>query len=203
MNKEKNLFITGIGTGVGKTVVSAVLVQQLKADYWKPIQSGDLDNSDTDMVKKLVDQEGKQFHPERHRLKLAASPHKSAAKEGIVIKSSDFELPITSNRLIIEGAGGILVPISDEFFMVDLIHQFKAEVVLVVRDYLGCINHTLLTIEFLKQQKIPIAYLVLNGDMDEDSERVLLKQIGINTQIIRLMEFKTLEKNEIINCKLA
>ncbi len=202
MNKEKNLFITGIGTGVGKTVVSAIFVQQLQADYWKPIQSGDLDNSDTDLVKKLVDHNGKQFHPERYRLQLAASPHKAAAKEEIQIKSSDFELPNTSNRLIIEGAGGVLVPISDDFFMIDLMHQLNAAVVLVVRNYLGCINHTLLTVQFLKQQEIPIAYLVLNGDMDADTAKVILKDVGVSTKIIRIKEFKKMDKDQIKNCKL-
>ncbi|MCP1996802.1 dethiobiotin synthase [Flavobacterium sp. HSC-61S13] len=203
MNKEENLFITGIGTGVGKTVVSAVFVQHFQADYWKPIQSGDLDDSDTQKVQQLVDGAGIQFHPERHRLQLAASPHKSAIQENIQIQKQDFNLPVTANRLIIEGAGGLLVPISDDFFMIDLIIDLEAAVVLVVRDYLGCINHSLLSIAFLRQKKIAIAYLVINGTMDVDSERVILKAVDSATQIVRIPEFSELNKTIIQTYKLA
>ncbi|WP_430612873.1 dethiobiotin synthase [Flavobacterium sp. JP2137] len=203
MKTAKNLFITGIGTGVGKTVVSAVFVEQLQADYWKPIQSGDLDCSDTDQVKKWTHCENSRFHPERYRLSLAASPHKSAAQEGILIKPTDFVLPKTNNRLIIEGAGGVLVPISDDFYMIDLIERLEAAVVLVVRDYLGCINHSLLSIAHLKQRGIPIAQLVFNGAMDPASERVILKSLDSTTQLVRIPELQTIDYNHIKHCKLT
>jgi len=115
------LFITGIGTGIGKTIVSAVVTEKLKADYWKPIQSGDLHNSDTLKVKNLVANSHSVFHPESYRLTQPYSPHKSAAIDGINIDPEKIIIPGTSNQLIIEGAGGLMVPLNDTFLMIDLI----------------------------------------------------------------------------------
>src|SRR5687767_8555631 len=116
----KPLFITGIGTNIGKTVVSAIVVEKLQADYWKPIQSGDLDFSDTDKVKALVSNSKSVFHPESYRLTQPFSPHKSAALDDIEIKLDEIILPKTKNQLIIEGAGGLMVPLNDEHLIVDL-----------------------------------------------------------------------------------
>src|ERR1700761_8009753 len=112
---EKPFFVTGIGTGIGKTIVSAVLVEKLNADYWKPIQSGDLDNSDTLKVKSLVSNPVSKFHPEVYRLTQPYSPHKSAALDGIIIDPEKITIPATANNLIIEGAGGLMVPLTDDF----------------------------------------------------------------------------------------
>src|ERR1700761_4326340 len=133
---NKPLFVTGIGTGIGKTIVSAVLTESLKADYWKPIQSGDLDNSDTLKVKSLISNTVSKFFPEAYRLTQPYSPHKSADLDGIIIDPEKIIMPDTNNQLIIEGAGGLMVPINNNFLMIDLIQQLKADVVLVIKHYL-------------------------------------------------------------------
>ena len=121
MPENKNIFVTGIGTGIGKTIVSAILVEKLKADYWKPVQSGDLENSDTSKVKELVSNTITKFHPEAYRLTQPFSPHKSAAIDGITIEPEKILAPVTANWLIIEGAGGLMVPLNSHFLMIDLI----------------------------------------------------------------------------------
>jgi len=163
-------FITGIGTEIGKTVVSSILTEYLQADYWKPVQSGDLHWTDTMKVQSLISNEKSFFHPECHRLNAPLSPHASAALDGVQIQLSDFTLPQTSNHLIVEGAGGLMVPLNDQDLMLDLIHQLKIPVILVSRNYLGSINHTILSIEALKHRKIPIAGIVINGEPNPATE---------------------------------
>jgi dethiobiotin synthetase len=163
-------FITGIGTEIGKTVVSSILTEYLQADYWKPVQSGDLHWTDTMKVQSLISNEKSFFHPERHRLNAPLSPHASAALDGVQIQLSDFTLPQTSNHLIVEGAGGLMVPLNDQDLMLDLIHQLQIPVILVSRNYLGSINHTILSIEALKHRKIPIAGIVINGEPNPATE---------------------------------
>ncbi|TDQ11096.1 dethiobiotin synthase [Pedobacter metabolipauper] len=187
--KDKPLFVTGIGTDVGKTICSAVLCEQLKADYWKPVQAGDLGFTDSDRVRKMVRNPLTKIHPEAFRLKLAASPHHSALVEGIEICRESFKLPETDRLLLIEGAGGLFVPLSSSFFMIDLIIQFEAEAVLVVRNYLGCINHTLLSIEALKQKNIVLKYIVLNGNFPEATKAIILEQFPEETTLIEIPEF--------------
>lgn len=190
------LFVTGIGTEVGKTVCSAILVQYFKADYWKPIQSGDLYFSDCMKIKDWVG-ENVICHPETYRLKLAASPHQSAAEENILINVKDFNLPETQNNLIIEGAGGLMVPLSDSEFMIDLIEKLDIPVALVVRNYLGCINHSLLSIMALGQREITLKYLILNGDFPLDTERIICKNIQPETKIVRIPNIENLTKENI------
>lgn len=174
MSDKKPLFVTGIGTDVGKTIISAILVEKLKADYWKPIQSGDLDNSDTMKVQRLISNTVTRFHPEAYRLTQPFSPHKSADLDGITIDIDQIKLPETDNQLLIEGAGGLMVPLNDQHFVVDLIQKLNAEVVLVVKHYLGSINHTLLSLELLKQKKIKVRALIFNGKRDKYSEKIIL-----------------------------
>ncbi len=193
---QKQLFITGIGTEIGKTVCSAILTKYFKADYWKPIQSGDLHFSDSMKIKEWVS-ENVIIHPERYRLKLAASPHQSASEEGVLINSNDFKLPETQNNLIVEGAGGLMVPISDEEFIIDLIEKLNLPVALVVRNYLGCINHTLLSLMALEQKNIKLEYLILNGIFPEDTERVICKNIQEETKIIRIPDIEKITKENI------
>ncbi len=162
----KPIFITGIGTGIGKTILSAAIVEKLKADYWKPVQSGDLDKSDSITVKSLLSNQATVIHPETYRLTQPFSPHKSAAIDGITIKADQFSLPETNNRLIIEGAGGLMVPLNSNFLIIDLIKKLNAEVILVSRNYLGSINHTLLSVYALKQYDIPIKGIIFNGIKD-------------------------------------
>ena len=190
------LFVTGIGTEVGKTVCSAILVQYFKADYWKPIQSGDLHFSDSMKIRDWVGG-NVVIHPGKYRLKLAASPHQSAAEEGILININDFTLPETQNKLIVEGAGGLMVPLSDSEFMIGLIEKLDIPVALVVRNYLGCINHSLLSIMALNQRKINLKYLILNGDFPRDTERIICKNIQPETEIIRIPNIENFTKENI------
>jgi dethiobiotin synthetase len=176
--KGEALFVTGIGTGIGKTIVAAILTEKLNADYWKPIQSGDLDNSDTLKVKSLVSNPVSKFHPEAYRLTQPYSPHKSAALDGILINPKKITIPVTDNKLIIEGAGGLMVPLTDDFLMIDLIQQLSVPVVLVVKNYLGSINHTLLSLEALRNRTIPLRAVIFNGDEDKEAERVIINHTG-------------------------
>jgi dethiobiotin synthetase len=197
---NKPLFVTGIGTGVGKTIVSAVLTQQLKADYWKPVQAGDLNCSDLDTVSSLVSQQHTVFHPETYRFQLAASPHKAAQFENIKMKLTDFTLPLTEKHLVIEGAGGLMVPLSDQFRMIELIQHFQAAAILVIRNYLGCINHALLSMEALSSRNIPLQAVVINGDMDDATADILHSYFPADTVIAWLPELVTLNKKSIQDC---
>lgn len=190
------LFVTGIGTEIGKTVCSAILTQHFKADYWKPIQSGDLHNTDSMKIQDWVGGEVV-CHPETYRLKLAASPHQSAAEEGKQIRVDDFQLPETSNSLIVEGAGGLMVPVSDDELMIDLIEKLRLPVALVVRNYLGCINHTLLSIMVLKERGLLLEYLILNGQFPPDTERIIVNYTNKKTKIIRVPDVDLITKEKI------
>jgi len=194
---DRTLFITGIGTGIGKTIVSAVLTEKLKSDYWKPIQSGDLDDSDTLKVKGLVSNTASVFHTEAYRLTQPYSPHKSAAIDGITIDLNKIIAPKTNNNLLIEGAGGLMVPLNDEYLMIDLIKKLDVEVLLVSQNYLGSINHTLLSVAILKQYDIKIVGIIFNGKTDENSESYILNYTGLKL-LGRLPEFETVDKETII-----
>ena len=169
------IFVSGIGTDVGKTIVSAMLAEALGADYWKPVQCGNLGENDSARVRKLVSNPDLKVHPERYRLQTPASPHLAASIDGVSMRLSDFSPPDTSNKLIIEGAGGLLVPLSDTEMMIDLIKQLAAPVVLVSRNYLGSINHTLLSIEALRTRGIKLLGVVFNGSRAVESEEAILK----------------------------
>ncbi|QCR21420.1 dethiobiotin synthase [Pontibacter sp. SGAir0037] len=175
----KQYFVTGIGTDVGKTVAAAILTEALQADYWKPVQAGGLDFTDTDTVKSLVSNEKSFFFPEAYRLKMAASPHRAAAAEGIEIDMKGLKLPETQNNLIVEGAGGLMVPLNKRSLVIDLVQQLGLEVVLVSRNYLGSINHTLLTAEVLRYRKIPVAGIIFNGEENTTSEDFIIKYTGL------------------------
>lgn len=184
---NKALFITGIGTGIGKTLVSAVLVEHLKADYWKPVQAGDLDNSDSHSIALMT--AGKYtIHPEKYRLGLAASPHEAADVEGIDIRLHDFQLPETENRLLVEGAGGLMVPLNQQDLMVDLIQHLKTPVILVIRDYLGCINHSLLSIRLLAERDIALALVIFNGHFKPATRSIIVKHLPKNIEVADLPE---------------
>lgn len=195
---NKTIFITGIGTGIGKTIISAALVEKLKADYWKPVQSGDLDNSDTLKVESLVTNTASVFHPEAYRLTQPFSPHKSAAIDGISIDSDKFVVPETDNTLIIEGAGGLMVPLNDNFLIIDLIKLLNAEVILVSQNYLGSINHTLLSIDALKNRGIPIKGIIFNGLKDIYSKEFILNYSGVEL-LGHVPEYPIINKKAIID----
>ena len=172
------LFITGIGTDVGKTVTASIVVEALEADYWKPIQAGDLDNSDSHKVRSYVQNQKSGFHPNSYTLNTPASPHYAAAIDGITIDLKKIIEPTTENHLVIEGAGGIFVPLNDTDCVIDLI-QKDYKVIVVSRHYLGSINHTLLTIEALQNRKISIAGIIFSGDENKPTEDIILKKAGV------------------------
>ena len=180
-----NWFITGIGTDVGKTVVSSILAEALAATYWKPVQAGDLHFSDSMKVKSYCS-EKVQVLPERYRLNTPASPHYAAQLDQVTIELSDFSLPEVEGNLLIEGAGGLLVPINQKGLLyIDVIKHFNLPVVLVSRNYLGSINHSLLSIEALKSRNIQVDLLVFSGERNEASEEVIQKQLpGVQTIFI-------------------
>ena len=167
-------FITGIGTGIGKTIVSAILTEKLKADYWKPIQSGDLDISDSLHVRQLISNEQTIIHAEKYRLSQPLSPHLSARIDGVEIKTAELEIPKTDNRLVIEGAGGLMVPLNNKELILDLLKKLNVEVIVVTQNYLGSINHTLLTLEVLKTHQIPVKGLIFNGKPNAETEAYIM-----------------------------
>lgn len=193
----KGLFVTGIGTEIGKTVVSAILTQSLGADYWKPVQAGDLHHTDSMKVQAWTNHPNTTVHPEGFRLKTPMSPHAAAEIDQIHIRLEDFQLPQTDNTLIVEGAGGLLVPLNDQDCMIDLIQHLNLPVVLVSQNYLGSINHTLLSIEALKSRNIPIAALVFNGPKTPTTEQIIQKLSGIAT-VYYLAELSELNQNSIV-----
>ena len=171
-------FVTGIGTDIGKTVVSAVLVEALKADYWKPIQCGNLDFTDSDFVKEYS-LHHQNIHPEEYLLREPVSPHLAAKIEDKIIEIQYIKTPNTNNYLIVEGAGGLLVPLSNKYLIIDLIIKFQLPVIVVSMNYLGSINHTLLTIAALKQKNIEIAGIIFNGEQNIESENYILNHTGV------------------------
>ena len=171
----KTIFITGNGTDIGKTIISAIVTENLEADYWKPVQSGELENTDTMKVKRLVSNSKTVFHTERFKLIQPLSPHASAEIDGIQIQLDDFKLPVTNNHIVIEGAGGLMVPLNNKILIADLITHFASSVILVSRNYLGSINHTLLTIQELRRRNIPIIGIVFNGAHTPQTENFILQ----------------------------
>jgi dethiobiotin synthetase len=169
-------FVTAIGTDSGKTLVSAILTQALQADYWKPVQAGL--PADIDTVYKLVKNPVTRFHPEAYRLLHPMSPHAAAQQENKHIRLDQIELPSFEKDLVIEGAGGLLVPLNKEEFVIDMAHRFKATVILVANLYLGSINHTLLTVNELKRRNLPVKGIVFNWAGNADSEDIILKHSG-------------------------
>ncbi len=173
------LFITGIGTDVGKTIAAAIITESLEADYWKPIQAGDLDHSDSHKVKSFLSNSKTVLHPNAYALKTPASPHYAAACDGVVIDLQKIVEPQTENQLVVEGAGGVFVPINDSDCVIDLI-QPDYKVIVVSRHYLGSINHTLLTIEALQNRKIEVAGILFSGDENKATETIILSKTGLN-----------------------
>ncbi|UOQ50842.1 dethiobiotin synthase [Hymenobacter cellulosivorans] len=176
---SQRLFVTGIGTDVGKTVAAAILTEALQADYWKPVQAGLEPTTDTATVRSLVRNPNSVFHPETYRLHLPASPHAAAAAEQVTIRAAAFQLPRTDNHLVVEGAGGLLVPLASGLLLVDVIQQLGLEVVVVSRNYLGSINHTLLTLEALRQRGIRVRGLLFNGEPTPATEDFIAQHTGV------------------------
>jgi len=190
---KETFFITGIGTDVGKTVISAIVTEALQADYWKPVQAGDLENTDTHKVASLISNEVSVLHSSAYELHTPMSPHAAAEIDGVSLSWDQIKRPKTNNNLIIEGAGGLLVPINQNETIADYI-QPTDKVILVSRHYLGSINHTLLSIELLKQRNLNVFGIIFSGTHHPTTERIIT-QMGQVPIVGRVDEEPYFDKN--------
>ena len=190
------IFVTGISTDVGKTVVSAIITQALEADYWKPIQAGDLEHSDTHKIKAYISNSKTHFFENSYALHTPASPNLAAKLDGITIDLNQIVEPKTTNHLVIEGAGGLFVPLNDVDTIADLIRP-DYKVIVVSRHYLGSINHTLLTIEALKNRNIAVAGIIFNGEKNEATESIILHKTGV--KFVGRLELEPYIDTNVIN----
>lgn len=167
-------FVHGIGTEVGKTIVSTVLVRALDAAYWKPVQSGTDQGSDAQTVQNLCGHTLHKIFPSHISLRAPLSPHHAAALEGVSLSLDEIVLPQHAGPIVVEGCGGLLVPLNERQLMVDLSVQLSLPVVLVSRHYLGSINHTLLSLEALHARNLPLVGLIFVGEENLESERIIM-----------------------------
>ncbi|MDA0716947.1 MAG: dethiobiotin synthase [Cyanobacteria bacterium] len=170
---SKALVICGTDTDVGKTVVSALVVQGLGATYWKPVQSGLEGGGDTGRLQALLQLPATRLLPEAYRLQTPVSPHWAAELEGITIDPARLALPSVAGVLVVETAGGLLVPLSRDWLQIDQLAVWGLPVLLVARSGLGTLNHTLLSVEALRHRSIPLLGLVLNGPLHPDNPATL------------------------------
>ena len=173
--EKRSIVIAGIGTEIGKTISSAIVCEAFKTDYWKPIQAGELSLSDTAKVEQLVSNSVSHFHQESFALQEAMSPHEAANRENRKITVDSIKIPSTSNHLVIEMAGGLMVPINNEELLIDFIAKHKFEVILVSQYYLGSINHTLLSLHALKTRGIELSGLIFNGKKVPSTFDIIMK----------------------------
>ena len=210
LNKQEKeipsrLIIAGTDTNVGKTIVSSLLVAKLNAHYWKPVQCGELDTGgDSATIKKLTGIKENRIIPEAYRLKLAASPNQAAEAEGITIENDKLKLPNHDGALVVELAGGLMVPLRDNWLQIDQIKVWDLPVVLVARSGLGTLNHTLLSLEATEKRSIRVHTIILNGEKHEANYRTLRNTVSPKISIeemIEQYEFRNYgqEKKEWIN----
>jgi len=186
-----DIIIAGIHTGIGKTVCSAVICQALGYDYWKPVQAGELNDSDSIFIQRNVSNPQCTIHRERYRLNIPASPHYAAEQDGVEIKVTDFVLPATNNSLLVETAGGIMSPLSNTLLNIDLMDQLQLPAIVVSNNYLGSINHTLLTVAALQQRNIPIKGLVFCGEEIESTRKFILQYTKM-PMLFAIPQFETI-----------
>lgn len=189
---SKGLFVAGIGTDVGKTVAAAVITKALEADYWKPAQCGDLDNSDSVKIARLT---GLQTLPEAYRLQAPMSPHAAADLEGVELSIDKIQLPKSDKTIVVEGAGGVMVPFNSSETYLDLMVKLDLPVVLVTRHYLGSINHTMLSWNVLKEAGLNVVALVISGTAHESTESHFLA--NMNVPFIRINELDEVSSETI------
>ena len=184
MDTPSRIIVAGTDTNVGKTIVSSLLVNKLNAHYWKPVQCGDLDTGgDSATVKKLSGIKANRIIPEAYRLKLPASPNQAAAAEGITIDKENLKLPNHEGALVVELAGGLMVPLRDDWLQIDQVKEWNLPVVLVARSGLGTLNHTLLSIEALENRNIKVATLILNGEKHKENYNTLVTMVKSSISI--------------------
>ena len=187
----KQIFVTGISTEVGKTIASAIITEALEADYWKPVQAGDLDHTDSDKVRALISNDKTIIHKSSYELKSPMSPHAAAEVDGVFIDREHIIEPETDNYLVIEGCGGLLVPFNDSDTVLDIIMP-TYQVIVVSRHYLGSINHSLLTINWLVQKGYDVSVL-FSGDPNPHTENIILHKTGVSL-IGRIEEEENFDK---------
>ena len=192
MNAEK-IIVAGIDTDSGKTVISAILCRALNADYWKPVQAGDLENTDSHKIKNWSPDTV--IHPEAYRLSHPMSPHAAAKLDNLQIDEHELKLPNTQNKLIVELAGGLMVPMREDYLNIDWVKNTGLPIILVSNYYLGSINHTLLSLNLLKQRNIPIIGIIFNGEKNRSTFDVIMQRSGLKC----LLE---IAKEESINEKV-
>ncbi|MEO9599140.1 dethiobiotin synthase [Parasphingorhabdus sp.] len=182
---NQKFVITGTDTDIGKTIFAAALTAALEASYWKPVQAGIADGTDSETVARIGGVDPSRILPDRYRLEIPASPHYSAAQEGVTIRLEDLDIPQVDGPLIIEGAGGALVPVNPELLFADLFAHWSLPVIIVASTSLGTINHSLLTIEALRCRNVPIHGIAFIGDENVDSEQTICR-IGAVPHLGRL-----------------
>jgi dethiobiotin synthetase len=192
----QGIIVTGTDTGIGKTVFAAALAGALGASYWKPIQCGLADGGDSECVEELSNLPVENIIPEAYRLEMPASPHRAAEAEGITINLADLKLPDVEGPLVVEGAGGLMVPINRQALFIDVFAAWRLPVVLVARTALGTINHSLLSIEALNGRNIPILGIVFVGDEIADTERTIV-EMGNVRRLGRLPLLDTLSPDKL------
>ncbi|MBT8293548.1 MAG: dethiobiotin synthase [Eudoraea sp.] len=190
----KRIFVTGSSTDVGKTITSAIITEALNADYWKPVQAGELSNSDSHKVAELISNKKTIIHKSSYELNTPMSPHAAAEIDNLTIDLNQIIEPETSNHLVIEGAGGLLVPLNEKNTILDIIKS-DYKVIVVSRHYLGSINHTLLTIESLKQKGFDVA-IIFSGNEHPSTEGIILRKTGVKL-IGRINEETSFDKSLI------
>ncbi len=184
MDTPSRIIVAGTDTNVGKTIVSSLLVNILNAHYWKPVQCGDLDTGgDSATIKKLSGIKANRIIPEAYRLKMPASPNQAAAAEGITIDKENLRLPNHKGALVVELAGGLMVPLRDDWLQIDQVKMWNLPVVLVARSGLGTLNHTLLSIEALENRNIKVATLILNGEKHKENYNTLVTMVKSSISI--------------------
>jgi len=176
----KKVVVAGIGTGIGKTFIATILAEALEADYWKPVQAGNLDFTDTDFVQQHISNKKTYCHPEAYRLSAPMSPHAAAKKDGISIDLNKLTIPEINNYLVIEPPGGLMVPLNEKQLNIDLICQWGLPVILVSKNYLGSINHTLLSARVLNDYAVKVLGIIFNGEPNPATEDIILKHTGLS-----------------------
>jgi dethiobiotin synthetase len=192
----QGIIVTGTDTGIGKTVFAAALAGALGASYWKPIQCGLADGGDSERVQMLSGLPVENIIPEAYRLEMPASPHRAAEAEGIAINLADLKLPKVEGPLVVEGAGGLMVPVNRQALFIDVFASWRLPVVLVARTALGTINHSLLSIEALNGRNIPILGIAFVGEEIADTERTIA-EMGNVRRLGRLPLLDTLSPDKL------
>lgn len=193
---SRALIVTGTDTGVGKTVFAAGLAGALDGAYWKPVQAGLDETTDSDLVARLSGLPGDRVLPEAYRLQTPCSPHRAAEIDGIAIDPLRLAPPVGERPLVIEGAGGVLVPLTRDLVFADLFARWDFPVVLVARTALGTINHSLLSIEAVRMRGIAIAGIAFVGEANEDTESTIAALGGVR-RLGRLPHLDPLDRDSL------